>query len=65
MNKRKETVATGYPFQYTRKEFFLEQAPAFNFDLNADQLVALGLEVGFITEVSAGVYQRTNEYKSS
>jgi hypothetical protein len=50
---------------YTRKEFFLEQAPAFNFELNADQLVAKGLEVGFITEVSAGVYERTSEYKSS
>jgi len=36
---------------YTKQEFFIAQAPSFNFELNADQLVNKGLEVGFITEV--------------
>ena len=46
---RKQSL--GQVILYTKQELFIAQAPSFNFELNADQLVNKGLEVGFITEV--------------
>tara|TARA_R110000823_G_C15627607_1_gene468334 strand:+ start:325 stop:558 length:234 start_codon:yes stop_codon:yes gene_type:complete len=46
---RKQSL--GQVILYTKQELFIAQAPSFNFELNADQLVTKGLEVGFITEV--------------
>tara|TARA_R100001377_G_C3119072_1_gene85308 strand:- start:60 stop:293 length:234 start_codon:yes stop_codon:yes gene_type:complete len=46
---RKQSL--GQVILYTKQELFIAQAPSFNFELNADQLVTKGLEVGFITVV--------------
>jgi hypothetical protein len=35
----------------TKKEFFQWQAPSFNFELDADQLLAEALKRGFLTKV--------------
>jgi hypothetical protein len=35
--------------KYTRKSLWLDQAPAFNFELNEDQVLAKALESGFVT----------------
>ena len=41
---------------YTKKEFFMEFAPSFNFEYGENQLIDKGLELGFITEVSNNKY---------
>jgi len=38
----------------TSKEFFNQQAPAFNFELNEDELVAKALTQGVIVETESG-----------
>lgn len=35
----------------TKAELFLQQAPSFNFELDADQLLAKALELGYVTKV--------------
>jgi len=35
----------------TSIELFRSQAPSFNFELDEEQLVAMALEVGFVTKV--------------
>ena len=35
----------------TKQELFLDQAPCWNFELNADELLAKALEVGYVTKV--------------
>jgi len=50
---------------FTKETLFTNQAPSFNFELNADQLLEKALEVGFVTELGAkgsGVYQMNDEY---
>ena len=52
---------------YTKQEFFIAQAPSFNFDLDADQLIIKGLEVGFITNAGKDqsnqtIYQVNQNY---
>ena len=49
---------------YSKHTLFLEQAPCFNFELDADGLVAKGLEVGFITKVGTDLYERNDQYNS-
>jgi|TARA_R110000824_G_scaffold6318_2_gene29241 hypothetical protein len=46
----------------TKKELFMAQAPSFNFDLNADEILAKALEVGFVTEVSEDQYLVNEDY---
>jgi hypothetical protein len=46
---RKQSL--GQVILYTKQELFIAQAPSFNFELDADQLIIKGLEVGFITNV--------------
>tara|TARA_R110002072_G_scaffold65654_1_gene162049 strand:+ start:290 stop:466 length:177 start_codon:yes stop_codon:yes gene_type:complete len=48
----------------TKKELFMAQAPSFNFDLNADEILAKALEVGFVTEVSEDQYVVNDNYVS-
>ena len=48
----------------SKKELFMNQAPSFNFDLNADQILAKALDVGFVTEVSEDQYLVNENYKS-
>ena len=50
---------------FTKESLFTNQAPSFNFELDADQLLEKVLEVGFVTELGAkgsGVYQMNDEY---
>jgi len=48
----------------SKRELFMNQAPSFNFDLNADQILAKALDVGFVTEVSEDQYLVNENYKS-
>ena len=48
----------------SKKELFMNQAPSFNFDLNADEILAKALDVGFVTEVSEDQYLVNEDYKS-
>ena len=57
--KRSETMKT-----VTKKELFQWQAPSFNFDLNADQLLSKALKIGFVTKVSDDKYLVNEGYGS-
>ena len=46
----------------TKKELFLEQAPSFNFELNADQLLSKALKVGFVTKIGKDKYEINENY---
>ena len=48
----------------TKKEFFQWQAPSFNFELDADQLLAEALNRGFLTKVDGegDLYLVNDEY---
>ena len=48
----------------TKKEFFQWQAPNFNFELDADQILAEALELGFLTPVDgeSDLYLVNDEY---
>lgn len=52
------------PDTVTKKELFMWQAPSFNFDLNADQLLKKALKVGFVTKVSEDQYLINENYIS-
>jgi len=47
---------------YTSHEFFMAQAPSFNFELDEEQLLQKGLENGFITKIGDDKYLQNNEY---
>ena len=47
----------------TKQELFMAQAPSWNFELDADQLLDKALEVGFVTKVGDDQYQVNNNYK--
>ena len=55
---------TTRPEILSKKDLFMWQAPSFNFDLNADQILSKALEVGFVTEVSEDQYLVNEDYKS-
>mgnify|MGYP000106009003 FL=1 len=55
---------TTRPEILSKKDLFMWQAPSFNFDLNADQILAKALKVGFVTEVSEDQYLVNEDYKS-
>lgn len=46
----------------TKEQLFLQYAPQFNFELDAEQLVAKGLELGFISQVAENSYQINDTY---
>tara|TARA_B110000908_G_scaffold67626_1_gene81711 strand:- start:767 stop:943 length:177 start_codon:yes stop_codon:yes gene_type:complete len=46
----------------SKKELFISQAPNFNFELNADEILKQALEVGFVTEASHDQYLINEEY---
>jgi hypothetical protein len=50
----------------TKKELFMAQAPWWHFELNADQLLAKALEVGYVTKVEgqSNAYLINNNYFS-
>lgn len=57
-------MTTKPKLQLTKRELFLQQAPAFNFELDADQLVEEGLKRGFITKIEGeeDLYQINTNY---
>ena len=55
---------TTRPEILTKKDLFMWQAPSFNFDLNADEILAKALDVGFVTEVSQDQYIVNDNYIS-
>jgi hypothetical protein len=59
-----ESTESTAALYYTKAELFIEQAPGFNFELSADELVVKGLAVGFITKVGDDLYKRNESYKS-
>lgn len=46
----------------TKAELFQTQAPLFAFELDADQLLAKALEVGFVKEVGTDQYEINEQY---
>ena len=46
----------------SKQELFLEQAPSFNFELDADQLLAKALKVGFVRRVGKDKYEVNENY---
>ena len=48
----------------TKNELWLLQAPAFNFELDEDQLLKKALSSGFVKQVSEDQYEINNDYQS-
>lgn len=48
----------------TKQDLFMWQAPSFNFELSADQILAKALKVGFVSEVSEDQYIVNEDYVS-
>ena len=46
----------------TKDELFQEQAPSFNFELDAAQLLAKALELGFVVKVGDDQYRQNLDY---
>jgi hypothetical protein len=46
----------------TRKQYICTQMPAFNFELDADELIDKGLEDGFITDLGNDHYLINSDY---
>ena len=46
----------------TKEDLFMWQAPSFNFELSADQILAKALKVGFVSEVSEDQYLVNEDY---
>jgi hypothetical protein len=59
-----DTLKANRPEILSKKDLFMWQAPSFNFDLNADEILAKALEVGFVTEVSEDQYVVNDNYVS-
>ena len=47
---------------FTKQSLFMAQAPGWNFELNADQLLDKALELGFVTEIGDDKYLMNNDY---
>lgn len=47
---------------FTKESLWQNQAPCFNFELDADQLLAKALEVGFVTSLGNDQYQLNHNY---
>jgi hypothetical protein len=50
------------PVIMTKKELFISQAPSFNFEKNADELLHQALLSGFVDEVGDDQYQVNVDY---
>ena len=50
------------PVIMTKKELFISQAPSFNFEKNADELLHQALLSGFVDEVGDDQYQVNMDY---
>ena len=46
----------------SKKDLWILQAPAFNFELDEDQLLKKALSAGFVKQVSEDQYEINNDY---
>ena len=53
------------PHYYSKRSLFMEQAPSWNFELGADQLLAKALELGFVKKVGEDRYLMNKHYIKS
>ena len=49
---------------YNKEDLWYWQAPCWNFELNADELLDKALETGFVKQVDEDQYLVNNNYKS-
>jgi hypothetical protein len=47
----------------TKEELFIEQAPSFNFELDADELLEKALKLGFVRKVEEDKYEVNEDYR--
>ena len=47
----------------SKQELWVWQAPSWNFELDADELLDKALELGFVTKISNDKYLINEEYK--
>ena len=47
---------------FTKQSLFMAQAPSWNFELDADQLLDKALELGFVTKIDDDKYLMNNDY---
>ena len=50
------------PHYYSKRSLFMEQAPSWNFELGADQILAKALELGFVKKVGKDKYEMNEHY---
>jgi len=48
----------------SKKDLWILQAPAFNFELDEDQLLKKALSAGFVKQVSEDQFEINNDYQS-
>ena len=47
---------------YSKKALFMSQAPNFNFELDADQIVEKAIEAGFVTKIGDDLFEVSKLY---
>ena len=50
------------PHYFSKHSLWMAQAPSWNFELDADQLLAKALALGFVTEVGEDKYEMNEHY---
>jgi hypothetical protein len=50
------------PQYFSKESLFMTHAPSFNFELDADELIAKALEFGFVKEVGEDKYEVNEDY---
>ena len=58
-----EEVCSGKKMIFTQDELFQSQAPLFNFELNADELLKTALKRGFVSKLNESEYLINQDYK--
>ena len=48
---------------YSKKALFMSQAPNFNFELDADQILEKALEAGFVTKIGNDLFEVNKLYE--
>tara|TARA_B110000879_G_scaffold72251_1_gene100908 strand:- start:220 stop:396 length:177 start_codon:yes stop_codon:yes gene_type:complete len=49
---------------YSKKALFMSQAPNFNFELDADQILEKALEAGFVTKIGNDLFEVNKLYNA-
>ncbi len=58
MKEREERIV------FTKQELWLNQAPCFNFECDADELLAQALSSGFVTKIAEDKFLMNNKYNN-